>query len=81
MIRCGHYDYIELVCLFRYPIELTLKSGEMMTGVARDTVRNQAREECILLCGETGEALVILDRIHKLKVLVENPHFKEVVLE
>lgn len=49
MISCEMYDYIEIVCLFKYPIEIQLKSGEIITGVGQDTQRNNNKQECILV--------------------------------
>lgn len=80
MISCNSYDYIEIVCLFAYPVELTLKSHEVIVGQAIDTAKNAAQEECIKLKIEDKYILVVLNSIHKLKVLVENPHFKEQLL-
>ncbi len=81
MISCSNYDYIEIVCLFKYPVEIYLKTGEVVTGRAIDTVKNDQREECIKLQLAHGESLVILDAMERLKVLVENPHFQEVVFD
>ena len=61
MISCNSYDYIEIVCLFTYPVELTLKSHEIIVGQAIDTAKNTAREECIKL--KIEEQQEILDRI------------------
>ncbi len=81
MMSCSNYDYIEIVCLFKYPVEIVLKTGETVKGQAMDTVRNHQREECIKLKLEDGELLVILDSMARLKILVENPHFQEVVFD
>ncbi|EDY86343.1 modulator of Rho-dependent transcription termination (ROF) [gamma proteobacterium HTCC5015] len=81
MISCDHYDYIEIVCLFKYPVELTMKSGEIIAGKALDTVRNPLNEECIKLQVENDEVAVVLDAIKQLHVLVENPHFETVSFE
>ncbi|MGR5388071.1 Rho-binding antiterminator [Vibrio crassostreae] len=78
MISCSDYDYIEIVCMHRYPIKLTLNSGEWVEGVALDTKRNQDREECIKLCVEGREQLVVLTEIIELEVCVDNPHFKQI---
>ncbi|MCK6263426.1 Rho-binding antiterminator [Vibrio sp. ZSDE26] len=84
MISCNEYDYIEIVCLYRYPIELTLKSksnghNEVVNGIALDTARNEARQECIKILADGTETLVVLDTLVKLKVRVENPHFEEII--
>lgn len=77
MISCGDYDYIEIVCLYRYPLRLTLKSGQQIEGKALDTTRNHAKQEAIKLAQDGVEHLVVLDQIALLEVLVANPHFSE----
>lgn len=78
MISCSDYDYIEIVCLYHYPICLIMKSGDIISGTALDTQRNEVRAECIKISSDDTDVLVILDDISKLKVCVENPHFNEV---
>ncbi|CAM3094154.1 Rho-binding antiterminator [Vibrio diazotrophicus] len=81
MISCGNYDYIEIVCLFKYPIEITLKSREVVSGKALDTAKNSLGEECIKLLTQDSDVLVVLDSIAKMKVTMENPHFQEVAFD
>ncbi|GLS90197.1 hypothetical protein GCM10007916_12640 [Psychromonas marina] len=81
MISCSEYDYIEIVCLFHYPVKLTMKAGESITGVALDTLRNTARNECIKLNINETDMLVELDGISKLAVLIDNPHFTEIIFK
>ncbi len=78
MIPCDQYDYIEIVCTFRYPIELTMKSGIVIECIALDTALNENRVECIKVDLKGAESLVVLDDISILKVCVDNPHFKTV---
>lgn len=77
MISCSDYDYIEIVCMHRYPVKLTLHSGEQIEGVALDTQRNQDKDECIKLSIAAQEQLVVLTGIAELEVCVDNPHFKQ----
>lgn len=77
MISCNDYDYIEIVCLYRYPVRLTLKSGLTIEGKALDTVRNQDKQEAIKLDQNGVEQLVVLDDLSLLEILVDNPHFKQ----
>ena len=79
MISCGEYDIIEIVCMYQYPIKLTLKSGKMIECVAIDTKRNEIREECILIHFVDKSSLIKLDDIAQLEVKVENPHIKHIV--
>jgi Rho-binding antiterminator len=76
MISCSNYDYIEIVCLYRYPVRLQLQSGEVFEGTALDTARNQERQECIKIQVNESEQLVQLDTIAYLEVTAENPHIQ-----
>ena len=78
MISCQAYDYIEIVCMYRYPITLTMRSGDSIECTALDTQQNIAREECIKVDVDSVEKLVELDTIAQLDVRVENPHFKSI---
>jgi len=78
MISCNLHDYIEIVCLYKYPVSLVLKTGEVATGTALDTGYNADREECIKIESDSGEQLVVLDAISRLQVTVDNPHIDEV---
>jgi Rho-binding antiterminator len=78
MISCSEYDVIELVCLYNYPIELTLKCGVVIAGVALDTKRNQSGQECLKIGVDKGIELVLLDQIAQLKVKVKNPHINRI---
>lgn len=76
MISCNQHDYIEIVCMYHYPIKLTLKSGDTIEGTALDTQRNDQRDECIKIDMEGVEQLVVLEKIKMLEVTVENPHLR-----
>lgn len=81
MISCNQHDYIEIVCMYQYRITLTLKSGDIIQGIARDTQRNDERDECIKIDIEGVEQLVVLDEIKMLEIAVENPHLQQVIFE
>jgi Rho-binding antiterminator len=75
MITCNEYDYIEIVCLYHYPIKISLKSGGLITCIALDTKRNENREECMEVDCQGVKKLVLLDDISELKVTIDNSHF------
>ncbi len=81
MISCNLHDYIEIVCLYRYPVSLQLKSGEVVAGTAVDTDWNIDREECIKIEKDSREKLVVLDAIASMQVTVDNPHIDKVSFE
>ncbi|REG82891.1 Rho-binding antiterminator [Marinomonas pollencensis] len=78
MITCHEYDYVEIVCLFHYPIRLTMVTGELIEGIALDTAHNENRTECIKIQTADGAQLVVLSEVTKLAITIDNPHFTEV---
>ncbi|RTZ14474.1 transcriptional regulator [Vibrio aquaticus] len=77
MISCSDYDYIEIVCMHRYPVRLTMKEGDIVKGRALDTARDEAKQECVIVAVDGCKQFVVLDSVSKLEVLEENPHFNE----
>jgi len=78
MITCEHHDFVEIACLFRYPVYLVMRCGEPIAGVAINTRLNEQREECIEIIQHGQSRLVVLDKVARLKVRIENPHFQSV---
>lgn len=74
MISCDQHDYVEIACMYRYKVKLTLKSGEEITGIALDTRPNVQQRECIAI--NNTDTLISLDSLATMAALVENPHFK-----
>lgn len=77
-ISCHLYDTIEIVCMFHYPITLTLRDKTQISGVALDTKRNDAKLECIALRVDEVVTLVDLLSLETMTVNIENPHFQSV---
>ena len=78
MISCNEYDYVEIVCMYHYPIKLTMKKGEVTEGIALDTQLNTKREECIKVDVDGKECIIPLNTISSLEVCIENPHLQKV---
>ncbi|WP_116474938.1 Rho-binding antiterminator [Zobellella maritima] len=78
MMSCEQHDYIEIACLYKYPITLTLTSGAEIAGIALDTQRNDNREECIKLRVDDAERLVVLASVARMEAGTDNPHFRAV---
>lgn len=81
MISCSQYDYIEIVCTYKYPIRVTKKSGDSIECIAIDTCINSERVECIKVTQSGTEIEIVLNDICKLEVRVENPHFSRVCFD
>lgn len=81
MISCQQYDHIELVCVYHYPIKLSLTSGRVIYGIAKDTVKSDAGDECISVKIKDGIIHVILDEIVQLRVTIKNPHLEMITFD
>lgn len=81
MVSCAEHDYVEIACLYKLPVILTLWSGEELEGVAMDTQRNQDRAECLKIKTGNDEQLVVLDQILHMEATELNPHFRKVVFD
>ncbi|MDN2663065.1 Rho-binding antiterminator [Psychromonas sp. 14N.309.X.WAT.B.A12] len=77
MLTCHQYDYVEIVCMYHYPLQITLKSGLIVEGVAIDTLKDEQKQECIKLENNGQELIIALDNMTSLTVMVKNPHLKE----
>ncbi|MGO4998826.1 Rho-binding antiterminator [Oceanisphaera sp. W20_SRM_FM3] len=75
MMNCEQHDYIEIACLYRYPVILTLNSGDVINGIAIDTTRDHNRQECIQVLVEHRTILVPLAELISMKSAAFNPHF------
>lgn len=75
MISCNLHDYVEIVCLFGYPIKLTLFDKSIIQGKALDTQINEDKQECLKIDSEGVDVLIELENISKLQVCVDNPYF------
>jgi len=78
MLTCQQYDYIEIACMYRYPVRLTLKSATTIEGTAVDTCRNEQNQECIQLDINGKMEKVVLDELNVMEVLVANPNFQSI---
>ena len=75
MLKCNILDYIELACMHRIPVRLTMKQSDFFEGVAEDIVLGQDRQECLLIKIDGIAQQIVLDDIQSMQALVENFHF------
>ncbi|MBB1454491.1 Rho-binding antiterminator [Pseudoalteromonas sp. SG43-5] len=81
MISCNQYDYIEIACMHHLSIELILKNGDGVCGIATDTKRNALKQECIAINVNGELKLIELSSISVIKALTQNPYFNVVNFE
>ena len=75
MIKCDIYDYIEVACLYKIEVLLTLHSGEEVKGVADTTSINGDKQEFLVIKQGTETQNIELVSIKNMKALTPNPHF------
>lgn len=78
MLKCDLHDYIDMVCMYHYPLKLTLSSGAVLTGTALTTRYNQQRQECLVIKQNDNDEPVLLEDIVLLEVTVANPHLQQI---
>ncbi|MBY8046086.1 Rho-binding antiterminator [Vibrio fluvialis] len=78
MISCSQYDYIEIACLYRLPVALTLQDGSVIQGTAKDTGRNTARQECMIVEDNSREHWIETAALVRMQALSDNPHFSDI---
>ncbi|WP_445777712.1 Rho-binding antiterminator [Shewanella sp.] len=83
-IKCEHYDYIEIMCLYQYHVRLTLHSGNEIVGRFNNIVIVQGDDQNYeAICGYTTTLTpqtVILTDIKLIEVLSTNSLFTHLTL-
>ena len=77
-IDCNAFDYVELACLYRYPVRLYLRDGSVLDGVAADTRTSSEDGEHLVLDADGGQRSIRLDTIAELEPRVLNARFGRV---
>ena len=78
MIKCDVHDYVEIACLYKIEVLLTLLSGEEITGVASTTSINSDKQELLVIIQGDDTKAVVLETIKNMQALTSNPHFSSV---
>ena len=77
-IDCNLYDYVEIACMYRYPVRVATSGGQILTGVAVDTVIDADKAEHLELDVDGKPVLVRLDTLSVLEPLLDNARFGKV---
>lgn len=77
-MSCDLHDYLEIACMYRYSVKLTLRDHQTLEGTTLDTMTGADKREYLVI--DTGEKQQIeLGQLKKLQVLTPNAQFTEVV--
>ncbi len=78
VISCELHDFVEVACMYKYQLRLTLKNGEVIEGKAIDILSVNQQER--LVVDDSGEKKQVdLMVLAKMQVLTPNAKFSEVV--
>lgn len=75
MISCQQYDYLEIACLYRFVVRVTLDDHSIYEGIAQNTRYNAHHQECLLLKTQQEEILLPTEQMLSLQAVTRNPHF------
>ena len=80
LINCHLHDCIEIACLYRFRVALTLIDGSGIHGRAMTTRTGTDKREYLVISpsAQPDEQLVELARIKRMQALDTNPHFDTV---
>ncbi|PMG76646.1 hypothetical protein BCU84_12780 [Shewanella sp. 10N.286.51.B7] len=92
MLKCDLHDYIEIICLYRYRVELTMKDNAIIEGVFFDTGFSGEKSDSACKSIEKVEVIkgqlsknqqpvtVEIHNIKHIRVLTENAKFTHLTL-
>jgi Rho-binding antiterminator len=78
MISCHLHDFIEIACMYRYRVRLTLRDGSTLSGIAQDTAVESNQREVLKLETANGMVKIDQDDLESMQAVDSNPHFSSV---
>ncbi|WP_299569456.1 Rho-binding antiterminator [uncultured Shewanella sp.] len=83
MLRCDLHDYLEIMCLYQYQVELTMLDNSVINGQFFDTgfteISGKKKEIIKGAINDNGSPLFVeVAQIKSVKVLTPNPVFSDI---
>lgn len=78
-IDCTKYDYLEIMCMDRYDVEIVGDDG-IFRGRPLTTKSNESGEFLVFELNDGARESVRMDKIRKIKILSEPRRFDELVI-
>lgn len=72
-IACDIHDLIEMICMRRYQVEVSLNDGHTVRGTANDTLTSQGEEFLLLEQPDQAAPVVQLNLLHVSLIRVLTP--------
>ncbi|MBT1445381.1 transcriptional antiterminator [Shewanella sp. JM162201] len=79
-IACGHYDFLELACIRRYPLLLELKDEGRIHGRAVTLETRADKSEWLQVETATASRAIRLDRIIAITPDIEGAEFGRILI-
>lgn len=79
MLSCDKHDYLEIVCMFHYLVQVTEKTGTVTEGKAVDVQITDEKQEALLVQSLDDETFIVTDNIATIDVLTPGARFEQVV--
>lgn len=79
-LDCAVVDNLELACLHRYKLAVTMNDGEQLEGQAINLTTNDDRQECLILDMHGNARIIILADARQASALTENDYFTDLEL-
>jgi Rho-binding antiterminator len=77
-VDCNVFDYVEIACMYRYPVRIFFRDGRQLDGTAVDTAVEAGRGEFLVLDIDGKSERVRLDTIATLETRVAGARFSRV---
>ncbi len=79
IISCAIHDYIEIACLYKFEIKITLTDNTFRQGIAKTTQTDSDKKEYLLIDCQQQIQQIELVNIKKMTAIQPNPHFNSIV--
>ena len=78
LIACHVHDYIEIACLYRFEVELTLTDDRVIVARAETTRSDKNRREYLVVSRLGNLEEIEMSGIIRMRATKPNPHFDEI---
>ncbi len=79
-LDCDVVDNLELACMHRFELVVTMNAGETFQGKAKNLSSNDKHQECLILETHGGDKSIVLADAKKARALTDNDYFTELDL-
>lgn len=82
-ISCDLHDYLEIACMYKIQVHLTLSNGDHYSGIPVTTRINTEREECLRILSDSANKQIDIPLylLGAMKAITPNTHFDTIVFD